>query len=188
MATLVEKLRLLIIKEDKEGFYPNHLILVRNYALELAKLENETDLESIEIAALTHDLGRMRHGGHEHNLTGAKDVKLILEKENYPSKKINLICEAIISHGGKKEFPVQNHFGEIIRSADALSRLDTVPLTLSMNLKKLNYELKPAIEKTLKKLNKSWENKITLDSAKKIGLKKYEAAKLLLESNLKLLA
>ena len=186
MTKIINKLRKLIITEDPARFN-DHISLVVKYSKQLANIEDEKDIESIEIAALLHDIGRIRYGGKEHNLTGAKDARVILEKENYPIDKIEKICDSIISHGGTKEFPIKNKFSEILRSADGLSHHDVVPLFLMFQLKKTNGNLKKSIEKLIEKLYFEWNNKITLDNAKNIGKEKYESAILILKSNLKII-
>ena len=186
MSEIIERIKNLVKEEDNIELFNNHISLVIKYAKKLALDENE-DIEAIEIAALLHDLGRIRYGGKEHNLTGAKDVKEILEKENYSPEKIEKICNAIISHGGKEEFPVKDKFGEILRCADGLSHHDVVPLFLTFNLKKTNNNLLEALQKLIKKLDFEWNNKITLNSAKKIGYEKYNSAILILKSNLEII-
>ena len=186
MSEIIERIKKLVKEEDNIELFNNHISLVIKYARRLALDENE-DVEAIEIAALLHDLGRIRYGGKEHNLTGAKDAKEILEKENYSPDKIEKICNAIISHGGEKEFPVKDKFGEILRCADGLSHHDVVPLFLTFNLKKTNNNLLEALQKLIKKLDFEWNNKITLDSAKKTGSEKYHSAILILKSNLEII-
>ena len=186
MSEIIKKIERLVRDEDNSQLFNNHISLVIKYAKRLALDENE-DVEAIEIAALLHDLGRIRYGGKGHNLTGAKDAKEILEKENYSPEKIEKICNAIISHGGKEEFPVKDKFGEILRCADGLSHHDVVPLFLTLNLKKTNDDLSEALQKLIRKLDFEWKNKITLDSAKKIGYEKYNSAILILKSNLEII-
>ncbi len=182
MSELTKKINKLIISEDAE-FYKNHISLVVHYAVMLAKIENK-DNEAIEIAALLHDIGRIRYGGEKHNLTGEKDVREILKKHNYDSVKTEQICNSIISHGGEEEFPIKDKFGEVIRAADGLAHLDVVPFLLAHNLKKKNGDLGEAIKKLIKKLEFEWSNKITLKSARKMGKVKHDSAILVLKNNL----
>ncbi|MCK5026664.1 MAG: HD domain-containing protein [Nanoarchaeota archaeon] len=186
MSEIIERIKKLVKEEDNIELFNNHISLVIKYARRLALDENE-DVEAIEIAALLHDLGRIRYGGKEHNLTGAKDAKEILETENYSPEKIEKICNAIISHGGEKAFPVKDKFGEILRCADGLSHHEVVPLFLTFNLKKTNNDLSEALQKLIKKLDTEWHDKITLDLAKKIGYEKYNSAILILKSNLEII-
>ena len=182
MSELTKKITKLIIGEDAE-LYNNHISLVVHYAVLLANIENE-DEEAIELGSLLHDIGRIRHGGEKHNLTGEKDAREILKKHNYDLVKTEQICNAIISHGGEEEFPIKDKFGEVIRAADGLAHLDVVPFLLAHNLKKKNGDLGDAIKKLIKKLEFEWNNKITLKSARKIGKAKHDSAILVLKSNL----
>ena len=186
MSELIERIKKLVINEDNIKLYNNHISLVVKYASQLAEIEGE-DVIDMKIAALLHDIGRIRYGGENHNLKGTADARKILEAENYDSAKTKKICNAIISHGGTEEYPVKDKFGEILRCADGLSHHDVVPLFLIFNLKKKNGDLGQAIQKLTSKLEFEWNKKITLPSAKKIGQEKYGAAMLILKSNLNLI-
>ncbi len=181
MSELTKIITQLIISEDNINLYKNHISLVVKYAIDLANIENE-DEEAIEIAALLHDLGRIRYGGKKHNLTSEKAAREILKQHHYDARKTEQICNSIISHDGEKEFPATDVFGEIIRSADGLSHLDVVPLLLTLKIKDGN--LGDAIKNLIEKLKFEWNNKITLRSARRIGKAKYESAILVLKSNL----
>lgn len=181
MSKLTKEITQLIINEDKDGYYKYHIALVVHYAIKLAHIEKE-DEEAIELAALLHDIGRIRYGGSNHNITGEKDAREILKQYNYDLEKNEKICSAIISHGGEDEFPINDLFGEIIRSADGLSHLDIVPYLLALYLKKK--DLGGAIKKLIEKLEFEWTKKITLQSAKMMGKAKHDSAILVLRNNL----
>lgn len=185
MSKLIKKITQIVMAEDKEDYYINHISLVVRYAKRLAKIENE-DEETIELAALLHDIGRIRYGGDKHNLTGEKDAKQILNQCGYDPKKTKKICDAIISHGGKEEYPIKNKCGEIICSADGLAHLDVVPKLLVLYIKKKEGNTKEAIIKLIEKLDFEWNKKIILSSAKKIGEAKYNSAKAMLKNKLEL--
>lgn len=186
MSKLTEEITQIVITEDKEDYYKNHISLVVHYAIILAHIEKE-DEEAIELAALLHDIGRIRYGGKNHNLKGEKDAREILKQHNYDSKKTKKICNAIISHGGGDEFSVTNLFSKIIRSADGLSHLDVIPYLLAIYLKKNRGDLGKAIKKLIEKLEFEWNKKITLQSAKMIGKAKHDSAVLMLKNNLNII-
>ena len=186
MSELTKIITKLIISEGDINFYNNHISLVVKHAIALARIENE-DEEAIELAALLHDIGRIRHGGEKHNLKGEKIAREILKQHNYDPMKTEQICNAIISHDGTKEFPVKDVFGKIIRSADGLSHLDIVPLLLTLEIQKKNGDVGKSVKRLIEKLNFEWDNKITLKSARRIGKAKYESAILVLKSKLDVL-
>ena len=185
MTGAIERIQELVVNEDKIELFDNHIKLVVKYAVQLAKTEGE-DVTDITIAALLHDLGRIRYGGKNHNITGARDARKILCDENYSSEKIEIICDAITAHTGD-DTTLVNIFSEILRAADGLAHLDIVPLFLKLNLKKTDDNLKLALIKLIDKFETEWNTKITLSSAKDIGLEKYNATMLLLKSNMSVL-
>ena len=81
-----------------------HVSRVRNWALQIAHGEGYTDILSVELAALLHDIAlpyfqkqkkRSEHGG-----IGAEiAIKYLSEKSNLSEKQINSITTAIKYHG-----------------------------------------------------------------------------------------
>lgn len=95
------------IEELKKDFYVNHGFIhingVINNAKYLADLFglNDGQKELLLIATALHDIGYLM-GRENHALNGAVLAREYLHGK-LPEEDINLICEAIASHGGKKE-------------------------------------------------------------------------------------
>jgi len=174
---IIEKVKSLIIKED-EIFYENHIKFVVDYSIELAEIEGGNITDAV-LAALLHDIGRIRYGGKSHNLTGSKDAKIILESFNHPEENIKRICNAIVKHDISETIDEGDLLSLILRSADGLSHYKIVPFIFSNKLSKSNGDLNEAIKLTLEKFDFEWDKKILLDSAKAIGEESRSAFNLL---------
>lgn len=167
--------------EAKYGseIFENHLVPMRNYAVDLAE-DLGADKEIVEISAWLHDIGSVMIGRKDHHITGSKIAEEELIKLDYPKEKIEQVKHCILSHRGS-----QNNFPEtvearIISDADALSNFENLPGIFKAAYVYENQTQLEARKSTMKKLEKKW-NKLTLPRSKTIIKPKYEAAKLLLE-------
>ena len=182
MNSIVKLVEKIIIKEDEELFN-NHISLVTDYCISLAKHES-LDEELLALCCLLHDIGKIRFKNKDHNITGALEARKILEEQYYDKERIDIICEAILVHSSNSSCPKDCFYGEVLRCADGLAHLDMVFLFVVAQYKKSNHSLSCALKKVLDKINFEWENKITLPFAKQIGEEKYFCAKFLLENSL----
>ncbi|MFH0864061.1 MAG: HD domain-containing protein [Candidatus Gottesmanbacteria bacterium] len=166
-------------KRYSSNVWEQHITLVVSYAKMLAKKFGGSE-ETVELAALLHDLGSMKYGEDNHEITGQKEAERILKKLNYPRKDIDEIKEAIGSHRGSKDIKPKSLTAKILANADAMAHFDVIPVLLRVGLDKYNKDEKLAAKWVLEKLERDWTKKLTIPEAKKMVEGKYQAAKLLL--------
>jgi predicted metal-dependent HD superfamily phosphohydrolase len=173
-------------KSGSPGQFSLHIVPVRDYAVKLADIA-KADREVVELAAWLHDLTRITIGSKDHHKTGAEEAGKILRGLGYPEKTISHVRDCILTHRSmERDGPPQTIEAKIIASADAMAHYDTIPMLVVYKFGKTG-SLKEAIEWVLEKVNRGWENKILLPEARGMVKDKYEAARLLLETNLKYL-
>jgi len=98
-----KKIRELVKKEFKksdwyESDWVYHILPVVKYAKKLAKIY-KVDEEVVELAALLHDIGRVKlEEDEEHHIIGVPKAERILRKYNYSEKIIKEVKHCIESH------------------------------------------------------------------------------------------
>lgn len=179
---MLEKIRQLIKNEAKEDDWKYHIIPVATYAKKLAQLLN-ADGEIAELAALLHDIGRLKFGGENHDVAGIPEAEKILKEHGYSQKIIDEVKHCVESHRGSKNIPPKTTIAKIIANADAMAHFDTVPVFFYWRCKDSSFE--EAFKWVDEKIERDWNKKLTLPEAKKMVEDKYKAIKLLLDSTRK---
>ncbi len=179
MNTLNE-VRAIIKNEADESDWKYHLAPVIKYAKKLAKIMNANE-EIVELAALLHDIGRLRFGGENHDVTGVPEAEKILKKLNTPQDVIDEVKHCIESHRGSKDIPPRTTIAKIIANADAMAHFDVLPVFFYWRSKKQTFE--EAFKWVDSKIDRDWNKKLTLPEAREMMKEKYEAIKLVLKSN-----
>ena len=177
------------IDEVKRKYYSDtdwkyHILPVLNYSKALAD-ELGANIKIIEYSAVLHDIGRVKFGPENHNLTSADEAEGILASENLTESELSLILNCIRSHGGSKEHPTDSIEAEIIKNADAMSHYDVFP-TFFMGRDRTDMNIVERVSWTRRKFTKNWERKLTLPAAKKAVEKKHESIILLIDTLSKL--
>ncbi|OGZ19843.1 MAG: hypothetical protein A2654_01055 [Candidatus Nealsonbacteria bacterium RIFCSPHIGHO2_01_FULL_43_31] len=114
---------------SSHGF--DHVERVLRMAKLISKKEGG-DMETIEAAALLHDMGRTKEDKNErldHAAEGAKMARVYLGKINFPKNKIGNVIHCIAVHRfsrGKKPETIE---AEIIQDADRLDALGAIIIT-----------------------------------------------------------
>jgi len=171
-----------IKKEIKPQFEANdwdyHVLAVAKYAKELAAVYGENP-DHAELAAVLHDIGRANvKNDAGHHIKGADMSETLMRKYGYHEETVKKIKFAVLRHCVIDEFFPQTVFEKIIANADAMSHFDIVPLFFYWRTKDLPY---PELVKWLSaKLERDWNEKITLPEARRRVEQKYQAAKTLL--------
>jgi len=173
---MIEEIRKHVKKEMGDDMYKSHITLVVKYSKNLAKILKVNE-EEVEISALLHDIGKVKHGNKNHHITSRDEAEKILKQYNLPKEYIEKIKHNIESHNHKNGLIPKTIEAEIISNADAMAHLDVLPRFIYLKSKELDFE--EAMEWVSKKIEKSW-NKITLKEAKEISKEKYKAIKLIL--------
>ena len=169
---LKEKVREYCFGDD----YEYHIMLVLKYAKLLAEKTN-ADKEVVELAALLHDVA-VKDDDDKHETVGAERAAAILKELGYPVDTIERVRECILTHrtSGKPK----GKEAEIIRNADAMAHIDSLPFLIKVGLDRTGSLVK-AIEWTRKKIEKA-DKKLTMPEAREIIDEKYRAARLLLNN------
>jgi len=157
----------------------DHVVLVRKHALKLAD-KVKADKKIVEVAALLHDIGRIKYKPKNHEITSAKETEKILKKLKLDEEFIKKVKAAVLAHRGGKLHRPKTKEEKIIAVADAISHLDVVPHLISLVTKELKLSPDEARKWTYNKVQRAWKKISLLPAAKKLARKKYEAIKLVL--------
>ncbi|HLC57681.1 MAG TPA: HD domain-containing protein [Candidatus Nanoarchaeia archaeon] len=182
---MLEKIRQLVKNEADEDDWDYHLVPVVNYAKKLAKLL-KADEEVTELAALLHDIGRLRFSDEDHDITGVPEAEKILKEHGYPQKVIDEVKHCVESHRSSKNISPKTTIAKIIANADAMAHFDILPVFFYWRCKKSNF--KEAFTWVDEKIERDWNKKLTLPEAKNMMKEKYQAIKLILDSNRRLIS
>ena len=167
-----------------EKDYNYHILPVVKNALLLAKKLN-ADLEVVEIAAYLHDIGRAIKKKfteeNEHHITGAEETKKILKELKYDEDFIKKVEHCVLTHRGRKGPKPETLEAEIISCADAMAHFDTFLDLVNYFIKNTN-SFEEAVNKIEKKVQRNWNQKLTLSEAKEIVKVKYDSILLLIKS------
>lgn len=181
---MLNRVRELVKKEASEDDWKYHFIPIVKYAKQLAKFQNANQ-EIVELAALLHDIGRIRHGGKNHDITGIPEAEKILKRLNAPKMVIDEVKHCIQTHRGGKNFPPKTVIAKIIANADAMSHFDIFPKLFEIGIKRKKLSFEESLKGVEAKLDRDWNKKITIPKAKEMVKEKYQAIKLILDSNKK---
>lgn len=179
----ITKIRKLIKDEAERGDWKFHILPVVHYSKKLAK-ELKVNEEIAELAALLHDIGRIKFESEDHHITGAREAEKILKKYKFPKELIKEIKHCVMSHRASIDIKPKTKLAKIIANADAMAHFDNFPILIFLGAqKKFNFE--EIIQWLEEKMEKDWNKKITLPQAKKLMREKYKAIKLLINSTKK---
>ena len=108
----------------------DHTERVYNLGIKIGK-EEKADLEIIKVAALLHDIARLKEDNNEiecHAEHGGKMAKEILEQMNFPKDKIKEIVHCIEVHRHSKGLIAKSKEAKIIQDADRLDALGAITI------------------------------------------------------------
>ncbi len=185
MKDRTEKIRELVRSETMKSELPEqwecHIIPVVDYAIKLSDICN-ADRNVCEVAALLHDIGRIRYGGKGHNMTGARDSVKMLSRMGFEKEFTEKVRHCIVSHrceeGDEEPRTLE---AKIISSADAMAQYDNIPLFFYVSVKVKNDSLIDAYNWVYEKVVRGWEKKMLIPQAKEMMKERYEALKQILD-------
>lgn len=114
--------------DPSHGF--DHTERVYRLAVRIAKQEN-ADLETVQAAALLHDIARPKEDpdkGICHAEESAKLAPEILKSINFPGEKIPQVVHAIEVHRFSKQLKAETKEAEILQDADRLDALGAIAI------------------------------------------------------------
>jgi uncharacterized protein len=179
MVKKIDKIRELVKNEAEESDWKYHILPVVKYAKELAKIY-VVDEEVIELAALLHDIGRIKFNDEDHHISGAIEAEKILEDQGYSTEIIKEVKHCIESHRGSQNIKPETISAKIIANADAMSHFDSLPIFFYWRKWMKSFE--EVVKFVDEKFERDWNKKITLPEAKKMIEEKYKAVRLLINT------
>jgi len=179
--TKIEQIREWVAKQFEPEDYQYHILGVVRYALWLAKLY-QVDLETVELAALLHDIGRADVSRDaDHHVAGVPIAEKILQEYKYPAEVIDEIKHCIESHRTTKGPEPKTVIAQIVANADAMSHFDHIPVLFYWRARRGD-KFEDILAWVEQKLEKDWTIKITLPEARKLMKAKYLSAKMMLSA------
>lgn len=140
MADIYQQVREVVDKELSCAAHNlDHVERVYRLCLVLAEGESNLDLEILKLAALLHDIARVREdrddtGRTDHAVLGAEMAGTILRELNYPSQRITLVQQCIATHRFRSGAAPQTREAQILFDADKLDVVGAVGVARSFML------------------------------------------------------
>ena len=132
---------------DKYNHFEEHIGLVLEEAVKQAE-KHGADLEIVRLGALLHDIALVKGlDRKDHNITGAKLARELLEKYNYPSPRIEKVIGCVINHRSPKN--ATNNEEQCVADADILAHFGNLGMCLNVCKKK---------NMTMKEIKQSFED------------------------------
>ena len=175
----LNSIRELVKNEAEKSDRDYHIVAVMKYARILAELSNANQ-DVVELAAILHDIGRIRFGGKNHGTTGIPEAEKIMKDHNVPQEIIDEVKHCVESHMSKEIMP-RTEIAKIIANADAMAHFDMLPVFFYYRGKKLSFE--DTFKRVEEKIEHNWQTKLTIPEAKQMVEEKYKAIKVLLDAN-----
>lgn len=179
---MYKKIKRLVWKNCPSKSWWNHIKLVTKYSKILAR-KLKANQEWAELGALLHDIGSIKFGEENHEITGQAEAEKILKKLGYDQGVIEGVKECIRSHRGSKNVKPRTIVAEIIANADAMAHFVSIPTLFRVGLERNGNNEEKAANWILEKLERDWNKKLTIRKAKELMKERYTAIKLLLTKN-----
>ena len=179
----IEKIKEFVIRECDDFDYRYHLLPVVQYAQKLAETCN-ANKEVVELSAWLHDIGRIKFGPENHEVTGAKEAEKILKQFGYSEEIIAQVRHCILCHRGSGSICPQTIEAEVLTTADAMAHLELFPALLAAAEKSGEVINDKICRWIYEKIERDWNKKMLIPEAKEAAKEKYEAIKLALKSRM----
>ncbi len=163
------------------AFFDQHLLVVREYSGELAKVLN-ADAEIVELAAYLHDIAAIQDPATlpRHPVAGAEIAHRILKENGYPAERIDRVARCVISHSS----PVQIGAGlpeEVcLSNADAMSQITKPVYWLHYVFRVRQFEFSEGVDWLRRRVESNWAALIR--PARTMIAKDYRRTRRLLDS------
>ena len=178
---MIERVRSLVKSECDTWNWHYHIIPVVKYSKLLAR-ELHVSEEISELAALLHDIGRIRFGSHNHEITGINEAARILEMAGYTDQVINEIKHCIETHRGNGPIKPKTIYAKITASADALSHFDIIPAMIQAGLIREENDIEKAVNWVSQKIERDFHEKLLISHARNLAKNKYDAFRILIDA------
>ncbi len=177
---ILNQVRKLVRSEADEVDWKYHITPVVKYAKMLAEIY-QVDEDLVELAALLHDIGRLRFDDKDHHLTGAKEAEKILVQFNLPKETVDEVVHCVKSHRGHSDIPPETIVAKIIANADAMAHFDALLVFMYWRTKQ-GQSFEDGFGWIEAKIERDWQDKLTLPEAKEMVKEKYRAIVVVLKA------
>ncbi len=120
----IEKVREIVKSECDEWLWKHHICHVVKYSKVLAE-KLGADIEIAELGALLHDIGIVKYGKEDHEITGVAEAERILKSVGYPQNVIDEVKHCVESHRGSKDIKPRTITAKIVANADAMAHFES---------------------------------------------------------------
>lgn len=175
----MEKIKEIVKSRAKKEDFEQHILIVRKYALLLAKKLNANE-EVVELASYLHDIARLDSNDENHHINGAIEAEKILKEMNYSQEIIDHVKECVVSHRKDLDIKPKSIEAKIISDADIMAHFDSIPFLFFVAIRYKNKNYDESLKWVYEKIKRDWE-KLTLPEAKEMMKEKYEAIMKVLE-------
>jgi hypothetical protein len=162
--------------EWADWLYPNHVLIVGDIAVELAK-KYDAQIDLCKASALLHDIAdaemsRFSPGHEEHSMAMARDL---LSKAGFTAEEIvTVVDDALKFHSCKDGLTPKTLVGKVLSTADALAHLNTNFYTYTtQNLMSGRPESQKR-EWAIKKIPRDYYDKIAFDEVREDAKASFE--------------
>jgi len=163
------------------AFFDQHLLVVREYSGELAKVLN-ADAEIVELAAYLHDLAAIQDFAAlpRHPVAGAEIARRVLEENGYPAERIDRVARCVMSHSSSVQMGAGLPEEVCLSNADAMSQITKPIYWLYYVFRVRQFEFSEGLDWLRRRVESNWAALIR--PARDMIAKEYRRTKTLLES------
>ncbi len=177
---MIEQIKELVEQQCSDFDLRYHLLPVVQHARGLTETCH-ANREVVELSAWLHDIGRIKFGAEDHELTGAEEAQRILTQFGYSEDIIRQVRHCILSHRGKGSTSPETIEAKIVATADALAHFDMIPAWLTAISDKGREDVDEMYNWLSEKIDRDWSKKLLIPQAVEMAEEKYRAIKLILE-------
>lgn len=162
-----------------DWLYGNHVLVVTNYAKELAE-KYGADAELAQAAALLHDIAdyKMKRDNPRHEEESLELARRLMKEHGYSEEDVELTVEdAIRYHSCHGDERPKSKEGLVLATADSLAHLKTDFYLFATHALGQEDSLEEIKEWCLKKLERDFNNKISFDEIREEVRPDYEMLK-----------
>lgn len=155
-----------------------HILDVVESAKFLLKSYPDADETVVLLGAYLHDIGRDVVKQEDHENHGIEVVKNLLSELDYDEETIKKVCECVAGHNLSNNININ---AEIVRNADAITNIRRCLLVVAHGFQINDFDFGNTFDWVNKKMNRNWNDKISLPEARKKVEEHYKAFKFLIK-------
>jgi hypothetical protein len=146
-------------------FVSEHILEVEKHANWLCDLYPQANRDAVGLAVWFHDIGRLEGIDDGHDQYGATEAQKVLFTNHFPQDTINLVTAACAAHRAEELKPVTIE-AKILATADAMSHFIHSFYVRIIESRRKSNEFHQALALIKLKLDRDFNEKISLPEAK----------------------